>query len=113
MDIKPFIVTHDEKFCRMEGERCATDDQYAEDWQGETNFRYLIWAESPLDAARGVQARKKELGRMLPDKYKVFKLRTGPHWEIHNLGDGDQPEDDEVDLDMFEGMFGQSVEVEL
>ncbi len=109
--MRPFIVTHDEKYVRMEGERCATDDEYAENWQGECNFRYLIWANSPLDAARGVQAHKKEMGRMMPDRYKVHSLRAAPQWELHTLGDGDQPEDDEVDLDMFEAMFGPGVEV--
>jgi hypothetical protein len=110
VNTKPFIVTHDEKFCHMEGERIASDDEYAESWYGEITHRYLIWATSPLDAARCVQAHKKEIGRVLPDKYKVFSMQ-GKHWELHTLGNGDQPEDDKIDLDMFEDMFGHSQDV--
>ncbi len=104
--IQPFIVTHDEKVCIEEGRRISTDDEYAENWQGECNYRYLVWAESHLEAARWVQAHKKELGRVLPEKYTVFGLRSqGRNGELHCLGDGDQPEDDKIDLDMFEEMF--------
>ncbi len=114
MNIRPFIVTHDEKFCIREGELCATDEEYAENWQGETNRRYLVWAESHLDAARWVQAHKKELGRIMPDKYTVFGLNANNrHGELHCLGDGDSPGEDEIDLDMFEEMFGDSRVVNL
>lgn len=112
MNVRPFIVTHDEKFCRMEGERIAVDDEYADKWEGEVTHRYLIWATSPLDAARCAQAHKKEIGRILPDKYKVFAL-GGKHWELHTLGTGDCSDDDQIDLDMFEAMFGHGVDVQL
>ncbi len=95
MNVKPYIVTHDEKFCRMEG---------------EVTHRYLVWATSPLDAARCVQAHKKEIGRILPDKYRVSGMR-GKHWELHTLGTGDCSSDDEIDLDMFEASFGDPQEV--
>lgn len=97
MNLMPFLVTHDMKFCDEESE----------------TYRFLIWAESPVDAARGLHASKKEQELPLPDVYHVHPLRRGGHWELHELGDGSYPERDRQDLDMYEEMFGEGKEVRL
>lgn len=110
--MKPFIVTHSDKICIEEGRRIEQDDEYANSWYGETTYRYTVWAESHLDAARKIQAHKKKIGRLLPDKYQVFGLADQSD-RIWALGTGDDPDDELPDLEHFEEMFTNKREVKL
>lgn len=114
MNLKLFLVWHDEDVLTRELARIETDEEFAENWfGGPPTRRYLIWAESPRDAALGVQALKLEQKRELPKFYRVNPMKTGPHWEVKELSEDDNA-DLEYDVDIYESMFStQAVVVQM
>lgn len=113
MNIKPFVVWHSDAVLMKEAKLMAEDDKFAEEWQGSSTRRYLVWAESRIEAARAVQAHKKENNRLLVDEYEVCSLIQGEHMKVIGLSDDDEGDSNEWDLNQYENLFGSPIKVRL